>query len=165
MKRLTAFVLVLAFILSFSGCGDSENREVGSSQINHSTVSTSEQSEPTGESKESETTQASNETMLHTHEQNEPIIVTDSLVLVQSFDGLAKPYEIFLWSEYWSVDGWVSADGVDFLFLISGIDNEIPQITYCDHFEIYCRDGVKLRSISVYNSDLEPVHENAKQEV
>ena len=98
-------------------------------------------------------------------DQTKPVIVNDSLILVQSVDALEKPYENFLWAENWSENGWVSADGMSISHKLSDIAKEIPQITYGDDFEIHYGEGVEFISLSVYNSDFDRIHHNVQQEV
>lgn len=133
MKKLMAFVLTFALMLSFSGCQplDSSIQEMDDS----------------------------------TYEQSKPVIVDDSLILVQSIDVLSKPYENFLWSEIWSEHGWLNVDGMRISYKFSDIRNEIPQITYCDDFEIHYKNGVEFLSLSVYNSAFARIYHNTKQEV
>ena len=89
------------------------------------------------------------------------VTVEDSLILVQSGATQSKPYENFLWAEEWSEDGWISADGTSITDKFSEKQHEIPQITYGEDFEIHYKEGVKLISLSVYNSDFEILQRDA----
>lgn len=88
--------------------------------------------------------------------------VADSLILVQSGDTLSKPYENFLWSEEWSEVGWISMDGSMIAERFLEKQQEIPQITYREDFEIRYKIGVTLISVSVYNSDFEFLRRDAE---
>jgi hypothetical protein len=105
------------------------------------------------------------ETEAPTEKPREPVVVNDSLILVQSGEALSKPYENFLWSKKWIEAGWISGDGMSVSHKFSGIENEIPQITYCDDFEIFYKEGVEFLSFSIYNSNFTRTHHNVKHEV
>jgi hypothetical protein len=105
------------------------------------------------------------ETNAPTEEPREPIVVNDSLVLVQSNNLLSKSYENFLWSKKWIEAGWISGDGMSVSHKFSVIENEIPQITYCDDFEIFYKEGIEFLSFSIYNSNFSRIYHNVKDDV
>jgi hypothetical protein len=100
-----------------------------------------------------------------TEEPREPVVVNDSLILVQSGNALSKPYENFFWSKKWIEDGWINGDGMSVSHKFSVIENEIPQITYCDDFEIFYKEGVEFLSFSIYNSNFTRTHHNVNHAV
>lgn len=156
MKKIIAFVLAFVLMLSFSGCGGTENK--GNETLQNPTDATTPIAEQPLDSSIQETANPADE-------QGKPVIVDDSLILVQSIDVLSKPYENFLWAEIWTENGWLSGDGMRISYKFSDIHNEIPQITYCDDFKIHYKEGVEFLSLSVYNSDFDRIHHSTKQEV
>lgn len=96
------------------------------------------------------------------NEENEAL---QNLIQVQSGDTLIKSYENFLWATMWTENGWLSLDGERISRKFSEVYSEIPQIAYCDDFEIQYREGVEFVSLSVYNSDFDIIYNNVKQEV
>ena len=93
------------------------------------------------------------------------VVVDDSLVLVQSNHEFSKPYENFIWAQQWTEHGWLSADASSISHSFSEICNDIPQITYCNDFEIHYKNGVEFLSLSVYNSDFDRIHHNVNEAV
>ena len=93
------------------------------------------------------------------------VVVEDSLILVRSGDTLTKPYENFLWAETWSEPGWLSVDGTSLSRQWAAVQQEIPQITYGEGFEILYRDGVTFGSVSVYTDGFESVYHNEAERV
>ena len=98
-------------------------------------------------------------------ESNGSATVEDSLILVRSGDALTKPYENFLWAETWSEPGWLSVDGTSLSRQWAAVQQEIPQITYGEGFEILYRDEVTFVSVSVYTNDFESVYHNEVESV
>lgn len=157
MKKLIALVLALAFMLLFSGCGNTENEENGISK------NTADSTKPTAEQSMDSSIQNTDDPNSN---QTKSVIVDDSLILVQSVDTLVKPYENFLWAEKYSEQGWLIGDGTSVSRIFPEVYNEIPQIIfYGDIFDIHYKDKVEFISLSVYNSDFERVYHNAGQEV
>ena len=156
MKRLIALILVYVLTFLFGGYKFTED-EKNETLPTHTETTTSvieqhpESSIP--------------ETDAPTEEPREPVVVNDSLILVQSGDVLSRPYENFLWSKKWIEAGWISGDGMSVSHKLSVIENEIPQITYRDDFEIFYREGVEFLSFSVYGSDFGRIHHNVKEDV
>lgn len=140
MKRTAALFIAILLLLSFVGCADTEKEKDGALPPASGTTASP-------------------------HEQDEPVTVDDSLILLKSADSLTKPYENFLWAEEWTEQGWLSGDGTSVSRQFPDIQQELPQITYGDDFKIHYKDGVEFSSLSVYDSDFGTVFHNAEQEV
>ncbi len=154
MKRHIALVLALAFVLSFSGCNNAGN-------IKNETLDTP--IDTTNPIEEQSIDPSIQDTDAPNSEQTNSVIVDDSLILVQSTDELTKPYQNFIWSMNWDGCGWLSADAMGVFYKLPDIHNEIPQINYGDDFEIHYREGVEFLYLSIYNSDFNRIHHNARQ--
>ncbi len=90
---------------------------------------------------------------------------TDSLILLESAERMTKPYENFVWSEFWSGGGWFSTDANRASWRLNEIQDEIPQITYSDDFKIHYREDVEFRSLEVYNSAFENVCRVSEEDI
>ena len=156
MKKLIAFLLALVCVLGLVGCAKIENSKNNNSQNPIDT--TNPEPEQIADSNIQDTDDSNSG-------QTKPVIVDDSLILVQSVDALEEPYEYFLWAEKWSENGWLSADAMSISNKLPDIDEEIPQISYGDDFEVYYGKNVEFISLSVYNSDFDRIHQNVQQEV
>ncbi len=156
MKRLIALILVYVLTFLFGGYKITEDEE-------NKTLPPI--TEPTTPIIEQLPESSIPETNAPTKEPREPVVVNDSLVLVQSGNALSRPYENFLWSKKWIEAGWISGDGMSISHKLSVIENEIPKITYCDDFEIFYREDVEFLSFSVYGSDFCRIHHNVKDDI
>lgn len=140
MKRTAALFIAILLLLSFVGCADTEKEKDGALP-------------------------PASDTTAPAHEQDEPVTVDDSLILIESAGSLTKPYENFIWAEEWDGYGWLSGDGTSISRQFLDIQQELPQIIYGDDFKIHYKDGVEFSSLSVYNSDFGIVFHNAEQNV
>jgi len=148
MKKIIAFVIALLLMFSLCACGNSENEEV--------TLNT-ETEETNGN--------VGNEQAANDSEEGEANIAGKYEVWIRSGDILEKTYKKFLWSDHWTGSGWVSADGVPLRFELPELESEIPEIHYCDDFEIIYGENVSYGSLSVYDENYEMIHMSASQEV
>ena len=85
---------------------------------------------------------------------NEPLIV------VHSGEKDVAPYQQFRWSQSWSNDGWLSADGVYLSRELTRKYQELPELTYDDSFDIRCRNAVSVISVSIYDSEFNSIYSN-----
>ena len=93
------------------------------------------------------------------------ISVYDCPILVQCNDTLVMPYVNFSWSTSFHDGEWLSADGRSISRNFPEIQNEIPQITYSEDFEIHCRKKVSVSRLTVYDGAFELLQSEQDQTV
>lgn len=86
-----------------------------------------------------------------------------SPVLIQSNGTRIPAYKHFLWAESFSEYGWLCADGASLSSAFPTVCQEIPAITYSDDFRIHCSRQVTQSSLSLYDSDFNPIHRDLEQ--
>lgn len=86
-------------------------------------------------------------------------------ITVHTGGGDTTPYVNFLWAQSYGENGWIAADGTRISWNLSQLCNEFPEITYGNDFQIRYQDGVTFQHLSVYNAELQCIHQNVTQDV
>ncbi len=164
MKSFIVSGLVLAIILSASGCaekssdiseeakerliyGDTYDLNTDSSEYAVSENDVLPMSEIVEDIEAADTDNGK--------EVDSPSYEFDTPILLKSSGTEKEPFVHYRWSQEWFGDSWLCGDGIPLAAAVSGEGTELPEIVYENDFTVWCNDGVSITKINVYSADTE----------